>query len=307
MSLARLTAVDAFAGAGGFTTGAQAAGCKVLWAANHWRAAVDIHAANHPETEHACQDLQQADWTRVPRHDLFMASPACQGHTPARGQERPHHDACRSTAWAVVAALECHLSPFALIENVPAFLKWKLYPAWCEALTALGYAIAPHIVDCADLGVPQHRVRVFVVLTRSRHPLHLQLPQRDYRPASTLIDFDAGRWSPIQRAGRAPKTLERIARGRQQHGDRFLMSYYGATTGGRSLQQCIGTITTRDRWAVIDGDRMRMVTVTEARRAMTFPEDYVLPENGRLAMHMLGNAVPPLAAQEVITALAEAA
>lgn len=304
---AHLTAIDLFAGAGGFSEGARAAGCKVIWAANHWRAAVDVHAQNHPSTEHSCQDLQQADWTRVPAHDLLLASPACQGHTPARGRERPHHDACRSTAWAVVAALECHQPLLALIENVPAFTRWKLFAAWCAAVTALGYAIAPHVVDCADLGVPQHRERVFIALTRSKHPMTLRLPQRAHVPASSFIDFSAGRWSPINRMGRAPKTLARIARGRQQHGERFLSSYYGATTGGRSLHQPIGTITTRDRWAVIDGDRMRMVTVTEARRAMTFPDAYVLPDNGRLAMHMLGNAVPPLAAQTVITALQEAA
>lgn len=301
------TAIDLFAGAGGFTTGAVQAGCKVAWAANHWQAAVETHAANHPRTMHLCQDLQQADWTRVPPHDLLLASPACQGHTPARGKERPHHDACRSTAWAVVSAIECHMPPFGLVENVPAFLKWKLYPAWCAALHALGYAIAPHVVDCADLGVPQHRERAFVALTRSQHPIELRLPRRAHVPGSAIVQFDAGRWSPIHRKGRAPKTLARISRGRQQHGERFLMAYYGATTGGRSLQQPIGTITTRDRWAVIDGDRMRMLTVAEARRAMTFPDSYVLPENSRLAMHMLGNAVPPLAAQRVIEALRAAA
>lgn len=302
-----IRAVDLFAGAGGFTEGAVQAGCDVVWAANHWQAAVSVHLANHPETIHACQDLHQCDWTQVPVHDLLLASPACQGHTPARGKERPHHDACRSTAWAVVSALECHKPPLALVENVPAFTKWTLYPAWCSALTALGYAIAPHVIDCADLGVPQHRERVFIVLTRSRHPIELRLPRCEHVPASNIIDFGAGRWSPIDRPGRAAATLGRIARGRYQHGAQFLTAYYGATTGGRSLAQPIGTITTRDRWAVIDGERMRMITVQEAKRAMTFRDDYALPDNGRLAMHLLGNAVPPLAAREVITALRTAA
>jgi len=301
------TAIDLFAGAGGFSTGAVQAGCEVVWAANHWMAAVETHAANHPNTLHLCQDLHQADWTQVPAHDLLLASPACQGHTPARGKERPHHDACRATAWAVVSALECHRPPLALIENVPAFTRWTLYPAWCAALAALGYAIAPHVVDCADLGVPQNRERVFIVLTRSKHPIELRLPRQEHVPASNIIDFNAGRWAAINRKGRAANTLARIARGREQHGDRFLTSYYGQTRGGRSLTQPIGTITTHDRWAVIDGERMRMLTVAEARRAMTFADDYVLPANGREAMFMLGNAVPPLAALRVIEALRTAA
>lgn len=40
---------------------------------------------------------------------------------------------------------------------------------------------------------------------------------------------------------------------------------------------------------------------------MSFRADYVLPANGRTAMHMLGNAVPPLAARRVIEALRKAA
>jgi DNA (cytosine-5)-methyltransferase 1 len=302
-----IRAIDLFAGAGGFSEGATAAGCVVVWAANHWRAAVDVHATNHPDTAHACQDLQQADWTRVPEHDLLLASPACQGPSPARGKERPHHDACRSTAWAVVAALECHRPPLAMVENVPAFTKWALFPAWCSALTALGYAIAPHVVDCADLGVPQNRERVFIAMTRSRHPVELRLDTCLHVPASNIIDFNAGRWSPIERKGRAANTLARIANGRRQHGERFLTAFYGATKTGRGLDRPIGTITTRDRWAVIDGDRMRMLSVPEARRAMTFRGSYVLPPNNRDAMMMLGNAVPPLAAQRVIEALRAAA
>lgn len=302
-----MRAIDLFAGAGGFSDGARAAGCSVVWAANHWSAAVETHAANHPDTEHACQDLQQADWTRVPSHDLLLASPACQGHTPARGKERPHHDACRSTAWAVVSALECHRPPLALVENVEAFTKLALFPAWCSALNALGYAVAPHVVDCADLGVPQHRVRVFIALTRSAAPIALQLSRHEHVPASTIIDFAAGRWSPIHRAGRAAATLARIAHGRREYGSRFVTSFYGQTRGGRSLARPIGTITTRDRWAVVDGDRMRMLTIAEARRAMTIRDDYHLPASSRLAMHMLGNAVPPLAARRVIEALRAAA
>lgn len=302
-----MKAIDLFAGGGGFSEGARMAGVRVVWAANHWEAAVEIHAANHPDTQHMCQDLHQADWTQVPHHDLLLASPACQGHSRARGTDKPHHDAARSTAWAVVSALECHNPPHGVVENVPEFLQWSLYPAWCEALRILGYSVSPHIVDCADLGVPQNRMRVFVILAKSKYPLKLNLKPREHVPASTFIDFSDGRWSQIEKPGRAASTLRRIANGRAEHGDRFLTSYYGQTTGGRCLSRPIGTITTRDRWAVVDGDRMRMLTIKEAVKAMTFRDDYRLPERAKDAMHMLGNAVPPLAACRIIEALKEAA
>ena len=93
-----MKAADLFAGAGGFSTGARLAGVPVVWAANHWPAAVRVHARNHPDTVHACQDLQQANWATVPAHDLLLASPCCQGHSHARGKSagNPKHDASRA-------------------------------------------------------------------------------------------------------------------------------------------------------------------------------------------------------------------
>jgi DNA (cytosine-5)-methyltransferase 1 len=304
-----MVAIDLFAGAGGFSTGASMAGARVAWAANHWPVAVQWHAANHPDTAHACQDLQQADFRDAPRHDLLLASPACQGHSPARGKDRPHHDAQRATAWAVVTCAEVHRPPVVLVENVPEFARWVLWPAWTAALAALGYALRPMVLDAADHGVPQHRRRLFVVATRSRHPIQLRLPRRAHRPAAACIDFRAGRWTPVNRPGRSPATLARVAAGRRRHGDRFVAPYYGSGSGetGRSLDRPIGTLTTRARWAVIDGDRMRMVTAAEGRLLMGLPADYLLPANEAQAWHLIGNAVCPPLAADLIAAVKEAA
>jgi DNA (cytosine-5)-methyltransferase 1 len=306
-----MKAIDLFAGAGGFTEGARMAGCRVIWAGNHWRTAVDTHAANHPDTEHACQDLQQTNWSTVPSHELLLASWCCQGNSNARGKvaNNPEHDDSRATAWAVIDALEYHRPPFFIGENVKGFLKWVLYPAWRVAVEALGYCLDIQIVDAADHGVPQHRQRLIFIGSRSKHPLMLRLPKRAHVPARTFIDFDAGDWQLIERPGRAPATLIRVANGRRTFGDRFLAPYYGSGSGltGRSLDRPIGTITTRDRWAVIDGDRMRMLSVDEARIGMGFRKGYILPSEPKLAMHVLGNAVAPPKACAVITALMEAA
>jgi DNA (cytosine-5)-methyltransferase 1 len=304
-----MRAIDLFAGAGGFSTGARAAGCEVVWAANHWQAAVDVHATNHPDTEHACQDLHQTDWSGVPAHDLLLASPACQGHSLARGVERPHHDAQRSTAWAVVSAAEYHRPSFVVVENVPEFSKWALYGAWCSAMSALGYALAPMVLDAADHGVPQHRRRLFVVGTRSEHPVELDLPQRELVPVSTIIDFDAGKWSQLHKPGRAAATIARVESGRARFGQRFVAPFFGSGSGltGRSLDRPIGTITTRDRWLIVDGECVRIMTKDENRAAMGFPAGYALPDSHSDAVHMLGNAVPPPMATDVIDALRRAA
>lgn len=305
------TAIDLFSGLGGWSTGARAAGVQVLWAANHWPEAVKWHAANHTGTEHVCQDLHQAQWENVPAHDLLLASPCCQGHSKARGKKsgNPQHDSSRSTAWAVVSALEFHRPEAGLVENVKEFTDWALYPAWVAAVQALGYQVAPHVVDCADLGVPQRRVRLFLVLTRSKAPLMLDLHRRLHVPAASFLNFDAGRWSSIEKPGRAQATLDRVRNGRQSFGERFIMPYYGKGSGltGRDINRPIGTITTLDRWALVDGDRMRMLSAGEALAAQSFPADTLRPDNHRLTMHMAGNAVPPLAGQRIIEALKAAA
>ena len=305
--MAWATAIDLFAGAGGFTTGAQAAGVRVLWAANHWQAAVDVHADNHPAVDHSCQDLHQADWSQVPAHDILLASPACQGHSRARGVDRPHHDATRSTAWAVVSCAEYHQPRAIVVENVVDFARWQLFHVWRHALEALGYSIALHRLDAADCGVPQNRERLFIVATRSASPLMLNTPKAEHRPARSFIDFSSGSWSAIHKKGRADKTLRRVDNGRREHGEQFLIPYYGNTTTGRSLDRPIGTITTHDRYALIDGDRMRMLTWQEYRDGMGFPPDYRLPPQHREATKMLGNAVPPPAATSVLNAIREAA
>ncbi|MEO1868651.1 DNA cytosine methyltransferase [Cobetia amphilecti] len=304
-----MNVIDLFAGAGGFSTGASMAGCNVAWAANHWPDAVEWHSRNHPDAAHICQDLHQADWSQVPAHDLMLASPCCQGHSKARGKAsgNPQHDARRSTAWAVVSAAEYRRPPAILVENVPEFLDWQLYRPWVLAMQALGYAVSPHVVDAADLGAPQNRIRMFLVLTQSAQPLKLNLPTLDHLPAASFIDFEAGRWQPIEKPGRAAATLERVRAGRAAHGDRFLISYYGNTKTGRSLDRPIGTITTRDRWAIVDGDRMRMLSRWECRSAMSFPDTYQLPDNHRLAVHLLGNAVCPTPVSHIIKALQQAA
>ena len=92
--------IDGFAGIGGFSQGAEAAGIKPVFAFNHWALACQYHKINHPDTDIVCQDAHIIDWSTLPDHDIGLFSPACQGHTNARGKEQKHHDTMRSTAWA---------------------------------------------------------------------------------------------------------------------------------------------------------------------------------------------------------------
>lgn len=300
-----LRCVDYFAGLGGWSEGARSAGARVLMAINHWRRAVDTHTLNHPETMHECQDLGLYDATQLPDHDLLIASPSCVGHTPARGKERPHHDETRATAWCVVTALEAKRPPFFVVENVPAFQNWELFGVWEMACAALGYSVRPHVVDASEWGVPQQRVRLIITGSRIGAAPQLVTPNLPGQHAREIIDWNRGEWSRVGR--RAARTMTCIRHGRANFGDRFLVPYFGSTVTSRSVDRPIGTITTKDRYLAVDGGRCRMLLVEEYRRAMSFPDSYVLTGTQTEQKKMLGNAVPPVLARGIIEQIARVA
>lgn len=292
-----------FAGIGGFSEGARQAGASVAWAADSWELAARYHHRNHPETLPARVDLTRVDFAELPPFDLLLASPACQGHTNARGRERDRHGVARSTAWAVVGCARVASPETLVVENVPGFRAWNEYPEWRGALEALGYHLTEQVLDAAEFGVPQSRARLFVVGSK-RRPIAIESPGLAPVPASSVIDFASGSWSQVDKPGRAAATLARIAAGRREFGTStpFLAPFYGSGSGlmGRSLDRPLGTVTTRDRWSLIDGDRMRMLTPSEYRAAMGFWSDYRIPAVRSQAIHLLGNAVCPPVAKSIV-------
>lgn len=308
-----MKAVDLFAGAGGATLGLTRAGLDVVWAANHWGPAVELHSARHPDVEHEQQDLQQADFSTLPLHDVLWASPACQGHSRAasgggrhsRRGAAPAHDYLRSTAWAAVTAAEVNRPEVAVIENVTSFRRWPLYAAWRSAWEALGYSISEHVVNSVDLGVPQDRERLFVVAVQGEVPLDLPTPAASKRATlADVIESDSVRWSRVSRCrGGVQKRVRQSIERRGYRGMFMTQSVSGHK--GRSLDRPSPTVTTkhqlgwvrgRGRW---DRREYRPWTITEYERAMGFPVGYVseVEPSVTTGVKLLGNAVVPAVAR----------
>lgn len=302
-----MKAVDLFAGWGGLTAGAEAAGVEVVWAANHWPVAVDVHSLNHPQTLHACQDLRQADWTTLPAYELLLAAPACQGHSSAsQPKRRLYHDALRATAWAVVDCAEVTGPKAILVENVPDFTRWQLFPVWRDALERLGYTLETRILVASRFGVPQRRKRLFVLATRGQAVCQLKESVTEPAFGDCLEDVPDDLWRPV--ATSTPKVKERVARSRLRHGRRFLTQH---TTDhmGVPLHEPIRTITTAPcHWNLVDGDYYRPLTGRELARGMGFPDDYVWPSHLTVeeVTQGIGNAVCPPVATPLVDVLADA-
>jgi DNA (cytosine-5)-methyltransferase 1 len=122
----KLRAADLFCGAGGFTTGAQAAGVNVVLAVNHWRTAIQTHRENHPSVRHICARIDDVDPRNdktLPTLDMIFASPECVHHSIARGG-RPIDDQKRCTPWHVCVWAEAKRPRWVIVENVREFRDW---------------------------------------------------------------------------------------------------------------------------------------------------------------------------------------
>ena len=123
------------------------------------------------------------------------------------------------------------------------------------------------------------------------------------KTAGDILDT-CGTWKrgPLDNGRRAVSTLERAQRGIDALGAgvSFLIVYYGSDAAGgwQTLDRPIRTLTTLDRFGLVEWDNktpmLRMLQVSELRRAMGFSDDFVLSQGSRRdQIKLLGNGVCP--------------
>ncbi len=201
MTSSTIEVADLFCGAGGSSTGLAQACAELdasyhLTAVNHWDVAVATHSHNHPDARHWCMDLDNASPHQlVPEGtlDIMWASPSCTTHSYAHGGHSID-DQQRASAWSVVRIAEALRPRIIIVENVRPFLHWgpveaarnrhgdlmldgdgqpvmrpiksrrgETFQAWFSAVESLGYSGRWDLLNAADYGEPQTRIRLFVV------------------------------------------------------------------------------------------------------------------------------------------------
>ena len=91
----------------------------------------------------------------------------------------------------------------------------------------------------------------------------------------------------------------------------LLVPYYGNGTA-RPVREPVGTLSTRDRYALVQGDvaiedvLFRMLEPHEIGRAMSFADAYIVLGSKRERVRQYGNAVTPNCAEVIVAALVEA-
>lgn len=236
---------DFFAGGGGVSTGIEMAlGRSPDFAVNHCQAALDMHAANHPETAHLLEDVFKVD-LRGRCGDkavgLMWFSPDCRHFSKAKGAQ-PVSRKVRGLAWSAIRAAEQVRPRTIILENVEEFQTWgpldaegKPDPAkagltfrqFVGRLKGLGYQVAHRVLCAADYGAPTTRRRFFLIARLDAapawpSPTHVDPKKRDlfshhlpsWRTAAECIDWSIPCPSIFERKRPlADATCRRIAAG----------------------------------------------------------------------------------------------
>lgn len=307
--------LDLFCGGGGSSWGAKAGGATIVCGVDADDVAAQVYGSNFGLRSAKCLRLDEqacaADLGEIGEIDLLLASPECTNHTCARGN-RPRDDESRRTA-NYVLRFAADLKPrWVVIENVVHMKNWHGYEPIISELSALGYNVSTQVLNAADFGVPQNRRRLFIIADAVVMPPQIVAKNRTPKTARSILD-PAGVWpsKPLYRQGRALATIERAERAIAAlgAGNDFLVVYYGSDGSGgwQSLDQPLRTMTTLDRFGLVtwDGDEpmLRMLQVSELRRAMGFTKSFRLDGRRRDKVRLLGNGVAPPVMKAIVSKL----
>ena len=208
--------VDLFAGGGGASSGLEwATGRSPDIAINHDAAAVSLHKANHPETQHYVSDVFTVDPIEATKGEpvaLLWASPDCTHHSKARGAAPNRDKKRRALAWVVTRWAGQVQPSVIMLENVQEFADWgplvgpvgdrqpcprrkgKTFRQWVRSLEQLGYEVEWKLLNAADHGAPTSRTRLFVVARRDGLPITWPTPThgpglKPFKTAAECIDW----------------------------------------------------------------------------------------------------------------------
>ncbi len=335
VDMPRLTTMDLFAGCGGLTRG--------LLDSRKFRAvfAVEIDeeaAATYRQNfgDHVfCGPIERVE--SFPSVDVVVGGPPCQGFSPLNmrrvGLER-------RTLWREYLRALKEAEPDAfLMENVPQLLGSAEYESFKRAARKLEFEVVENVLNAADFGVPQTRKRAIVIGSRLGLP---ELPrQTHFRPDS--VPTRRRSWRTVEDAigdlpaqpsdndwhnSRNPRplsveryrTIPAQGEGRFELAERrpditpacWLRKKKGSTDvfGRLWWDRPAYTIRTEfykpEKGRYLHPEEHRPITVREAARCMSFPDDFTLPEDQSMTSiaRQIGNAVPPLLARQLGNALA---
>ena len=328
-----IPAVSFFSGAGGMDLGFHYAGFDNRAAVEHNPVFCATLRRNNPHQlvlgapdysgdVRNFEEISQALTARLgiakPFEGVFHGGPPCQSFSMAANQRFAKgddnfkrvgfaHSEYGNLLHDYLKLVAAFLPRVFVIENVPGLKQMDGGQQLAEALApmlVLGYCIAPPtVLNAADYGVPQFRQRLFVVGVRNGPEFVFPPHSRPRIPCHAALLRPLAGVANHETRDHKPESVERYARlhygqrdqlGRVDRLDPFRPSKTviagGLKGGGRSH---------------LHPFEPRTLSARESARLQTFPDTYVFTGPSARQFTQIGNAVPPLLAFGVATAIRE--
>jgi DNA (cytosine-5)-methyltransferase 1 len=169
---------ELFAGVGGFRIGLANAGWKTIFS-NQWEPATkvqhasNVYVANFGDEGHSNLDIAKVE--KVPRKvDLLVGGFPCQDYSVAKTLNSSKGLKGKKGVlwWEILRLVQDQKPRFIFLENVDRLLKspsnqrGRDFAVMLKTLGDAGYLIEWRVVNAAEYGFPQRRIRVFIVATK---------------------------------------------------------------------------------------------------------------------------------------------
>ncbi|MEP7043728.1 MAG: DNA cytosine methyltransferase [Dokdonella sp.] len=320
----KYTAIDLFSGAGGLSLGLTLAGWSVLDAFELDPTALATHAANLKLTRHHCDDVRRVDFRPFRgRITLVAGGPPCQPFSVS-GKQLGLDDVRDMVPHYVRAVDEIRPTAF-LMENVSGLASPRFHgylEETVERLECLGYDVSWQVLNSADYGVPQKRLRLFIVGVPKGTSFHFPKPTHGSgrkKPYVTVGDALAD--CPEDEPNRAKVVYAKNPVLRKSSHSGMLLNGKGRPLDVDAPSLTIPASAGGNRTHVLDPKGIlkkyhaqlmkggaprsgviadcRRLTVRESARLQSFPDSFDFQGRRNQKYGQIGNAVPPTFARAV--------
>jgi DNA (cytosine-5)-methyltransferase 1 len=341
--------IDLFAGAGGMSCGATAAGIRVALAIEADRDAAATYAHNHRKTSVLAKRIERVGkdaFSQVSRGregTIVFGGPPCQGFSYSNQRTRRLDNPNNWLFKEFLRVVKSWHPDWVVFENVRGITDTEggvFLTQVVEGLEAHGYAVAHGVLNAIDFGVPQNRSRLFVVGRRGKIPPRLPTAPETARVTVADAIGDLPKLAngasvsrlPYRRTPRsayAAKLRGRLAQSGNhivtRNAEHIVKRYAFIPQGGnwediparlmRNYRDRMGCHTgiyhrlAANRPSIVIGNYRknmlihpfedRGLSVREAARIQSFPDNYEFQGSIGFQQQQVGNAVPPKLAEAV--------
>lgn len=321
--------IDLFSGAGGLHIGFEKEGFEIKLCIDNDYFVEKTHRRNFPNIPMINRDIRNISSDEIKLYidkrnvDVIIGGPPCQGFSTIGKRissdptKRNKHDS-RNELVLTYANIIREIRPkFIVMENVKGILTLQNGQYLQNVLYELyesGYNAEYKLINMADYGVPEIRERVIIIGNRVGLPIEFPKPDHSNNPNDGLPMWN-NCWEVIkdlEELGDIPEfnhvalkhTDKNIARyklipegGRLPEDDLPLELYrknFGNTYKRLSRTKPALTMVPGNDAFPIHPTLHRSLTVREAARIQTFPDNIIFEGNRRQQGHQVGNAVPPI-------------